>query len=92
MESGFIVEVGAFTKTESLNPGAVAVFGTDVGVGVAAGFEELLPQAPKQTASAREAIEVPAIRITVPPVKSLIQPRKVHPVRLKDHECLVTRR
>jgi len=65
-----MVEVGALTKTESLNPGAVAVFGTGVGVGVAAGFEELLPQAPRQTDKAREAVRVPAIRITVPPVKS----------------------
>jgi hypothetical protein len=71
MESGFIVAVGALTKTESLNPGAVAVFGTDVGVGVAAGFEELLPQAPKKMDSAREAVRVPAIRISVPPVRNL---------------------
>jgi hypothetical protein len=76
MESGFIVEVGAVTQTESVNPDGVAVFGTGAGV-VDVVFEEPLPQAQRPTEIARNAIAVKNLRIPIPRV-DLIQPGNLY--------------
>ncbi|AIY40886.1 hypothetical protein LT85_1728 [Collimonas arenae] len=54
IESGLLVAEGAFVKTDSVKPVAVAVLGTGANAGVAAPVENVSLPPPPQAASDRE--------------------------------------